>query len=336
MSRKYRHFVKQTFDKPFFFLYALPMNETSNAVGYPIRVVAQRTGLTGAVIRAWERRYGAVEPSRSPAGQRVYSESDVQRLQLLAELVRSGRNISSVADLDTGDLEDLASGDRADLGHPPSASGPALDRLREEAIQLVTALRPDDLERLLTRSALAYRTDEFIRVLLVPLLAEIGMAWQSGRLGPSSEHVASVTIRRFLEWLSSSIQVEEDAPLVVTGTPTGQRHEFGALLAGVVAAEEQWRVRFLGPDLPASEIARGALAFGADAVALSALYPPMEQAAVEDVAKLRSILPARIPIIIGGPASAEHADEWPELGVTFYANLDDYRGGLRALSAAGR
>lgn len=310
------------------------MNQSHASVGYPIRVVAQRTGLSGAVIRAWERRYGAVEPQRSPAGQRVYGETDVQRLQLLAELVRTGRSISSIAELPTGELEELLAGERAEAGRTPSTSGPALDRLREEALRLVEGLRPDDLERLLTRSALAYRTDEFIRVLLVPLLAEIGIAWQSGRLGPSSEHVASVTIRRFLEWLTSSIQVEENAPLVVTGTPTGQRHEFGALLAGVVAAEEQWRVRFLGPDLPASEIAKGAGAFGADAVALSALFPPMERLAVEDVAQLRSMLPARIPIIIGGPASAVHADEWPELGITYYGDLDDYRAGLRALAAA--
>ncbi|MBT8211869.1 MAG: MerR family transcriptional regulator, partial [Acidimicrobiia bacterium] len=277
------------------------MNQSHASVGYPIRVVAQRTGLSGAVIRAWERRYGAVEPQRSPAGQRVYGETDVQRLQLLAELVRTGRSISSIAELPTGELEELLAGERAEAGRTPSTSGPALDRLREDALRLVEGLRPDDLERLLTRSALAYRTDEFIRVLLVPLLTEIGIAWRSGRLGPSSEHVASVTIRRFLEWLTSSIQVEENAPLVVTGTPTGQRHEFGALLAGIVAAEEQWRVRFLGPDLPASEIAKGAGAFGADAVALSALFPPMERLAVEDVAQLRSMLPARIPIIIGGP-----------------------------------
>lgn len=309
------------------------MSQPPVSVGYPIRVVAQRTGLSGAVIRAWERRYAAVQPRRSPAGQRVYGESEVQRLQLLAELVRTGRSISSIAELPTGELEELLAGERADAGRLSSTSGPALDRLRQEALQLVVALRPDDLERLLTRSALAYRTDEFIRVLLVPLLTEIGNAWQSGRFGPSSEHVASVTIRRFLEWLTSSIQVEEGAPLVVTGTPAGQRHEFGALLAGVVAAEEQWRVRFLGPDLPASEIAKGAKVFGADAVALSALHPPMERFAVEDVAQLRSMLPARVPIIIGGPASAAHADEWPELGITFYADLDDYRAGLRALSA---
>ena len=277
-----------------------------------------------------------MDPDRSPAGQRVYSESDVRRLQLLAELVRMGRSISSVAELPTEELEDLASGDRLGAQGDTSSSVLALEDLRDEALRLVEALRPDDLERLLTRSALAHRTDEFIGVLLVPLLTAIGNAWQSGRLGPSSEHVASVTIRRFLEWLTSSIQVEEDAPLVVTGTPTGQRHEFGALLAGVVAAEEQWRVRFLGPDLPASEIARGAQAFGADAVALSALYPPMEREAVDDVSTLRTILPPRIPIIIGGPASAPHAQEWPGLGITFYADLAEYRGGLRALASAAR
>ena len=312
------------------------MSQPSPAVGYPIRVVAQRTGLSGPVIRAWERRYRAVQPTRSPAGQRVYSESDVHRLQVLAALVSAGRGISSVADLDTEALEALLAKDHAQAESRPSTSGPALEALRRQAMECVAGLRPDDLERLLTRAALAYRTDEFVGVLLIPLLTEIGTSWQSGRLGPSSEHVASVTIRRFLEWLTTTIQVDEGAPLVVTGTPAGQRHEFGALLAGVVAAGEKWRVRFLGPDLPASEIARGAQVFGADAVALSALYPPMASSEVDDVSRLRALLPAHIPVIIGGPGSVAHAHGWAERGITWYADLEAYREGLRTLSRGRR
>ncbi len=312
------------------------MNRHTESFGYPIRVVAQRTGLSGPVIRAWERRYGAVRPSRSPAGQRVYSESDIQRLQLLAGLVRSGRGISSVAELETEELRALLDGDGSVDDGTVGGSTASLERLRDQALERVASMRPEDLERLLTRAALEHRTDEFIGVLLVPLLAEIGNAWQSGRLGPSSEHVASMTIRRFLEWLTSKIQVEEGSPLLVTGTPSGQRHEFGALLAGVVAAEERWRVRFLGPDLPADEIARGALTLGADAVALSALYPPMSDATVEDVSRLRVLLPARIPVIIGGPAAAGRASYWAEQGIAWYPDLANYRHGLRSLSPGER
>ncbi|MDH3222949.1 MAG: MerR family transcriptional regulator [Gemmatimonadota bacterium] len=307
------------------------MNRSTKPFGYPIRVVAQRTGLSGPVIRAWERRYGAVTPSRSPAGQRVYSEADIERLQLLAGVVRSGRGISSVAELETGELRALLERAGRDNAANVVGSPASLERLREQALEKVAALQPEDLDRLLTRAALEHRTDEFIRVFLLPLLTEIGSAWQSGRLKPSSEHVASQTIRRFLEWLTSKIQVEEGSPVLVTGTPAGQRHEFGALLAGVVAAEERWRVRFLGPDLPAEEIARGALSFGADAVALSALYPPMSDEAAEEVARLRILLPARVPVIIGGPAAAGRAPYWAQQGIAWHADLSDYRRGLRSL-----
>ena len=52
---------------------------------HPIRVVARRTGLTPAVLRAWERRYKVVEPSRSEGGQRLYSDLDVRRLAVIAQ-----------------------------------------------------------------------------------------------------------------------------------------------------------------------------------------------------------------------------------------------------------
>ena len=64
---------------------------------HPIRVVAQRTGLTPATIRAWERRYDAVAPTRSEGGQRVYTDLDVQRLRTLKALTDAGRGISMVA-----------------------------------------------------------------------------------------------------------------------------------------------------------------------------------------------------------------------------------------------
>ena len=75
---------------------------------YAIRYVSQRTGLTSHVIRAWEKRYQAVVPRRSAKNRRLYSENDVQRLQLLKRVTDEGHNISHVAKLDSSELLELA------------------------------------------------------------------------------------------------------------------------------------------------------------------------------------------------------------------------------------
>src|SRR5688572_15714074 len=80
---------------------------------HPIGVVEQRTGLAQDVIRVWERRYGAVEPSRGPGGQRMYTDADIERLSLLEAAVRAGRRIGSIAALPTADLEHLVRDDQA-------------------------------------------------------------------------------------------------------------------------------------------------------------------------------------------------------------------------------
>src|SRR3569832_880986 len=66
---------------------------------YRIRTVAQMTGLSPALIRAWEARYGLVEPERTPSGYRVYSDEDVRMLQGAQRLVQQGISPMQVARL---------------------------------------------------------------------------------------------------------------------------------------------------------------------------------------------------------------------------------------------
>ena len=58
---------------------------------HSVRVVAKRTGLTPDLLRAWEKRYGVVQPQRSEGGQRNYSDGDVERLRLLVSATAGGR-----------------------------------------------------------------------------------------------------------------------------------------------------------------------------------------------------------------------------------------------------
>ena len=296
---------------------------------HPIRVVAQRTGLSTPVLRAWERRYSVVIPSRSDGGQRLYSDADIRRLQLLASAVDGGRSIGLIADLESPQLEALIDEDRQ---MPIQSSGGLISPDTERvglALEHIERMRTDALEQLLMRSAVEMRPHELVEGLMVPLLQEIGRGWQAGRVPPSTEHIASVAIRRFLEWMSSTNQKDQGSPLAITGTPAGQQHEFGALLAGVVAAYEGWRVRFLGPDLPALGIARAAQTMDARMVALSAVHPRLDTKGVQEVLELRRLLTPNVKMVIGGAGSEPFRDRWQEAGIVSPSTFSDFRDSLQ-------
>src|SRR5512137_2682175 len=73
---------------------------------YPIRVVALLTGVPTDTLRAWERRYGAVEPGRDERG-RLYDDGHLRKLKLLRRLVERGHAIGRIARLGEPELERL-------------------------------------------------------------------------------------------------------------------------------------------------------------------------------------------------------------------------------------
>jgi len=75
--------------------------------GFPIGVVCRMTGIAQETLRAWERRYALVTPSRAGGRNRLYSPDDVKRISLVKALVDAGHPVGSVASLDEGQLEAL-------------------------------------------------------------------------------------------------------------------------------------------------------------------------------------------------------------------------------------
>lgn len=297
---------------------------------HPIRVAARRAGLTPATLRAWERRYGAVEPGRSDAGQRLYSDADIERLRLIKAASEQGRGASAVAGLSDVDLSALVAEDAAEARTGLTDRGgqgpPEIELARRGALRAIAELDSLSLERSLKRSCLSLGPRVFVEDVLVPVLVAMGDAWVAGEMGPANEHLASGVIRRLLDWLLGTLAPEADGPLLVLGTPAGQVHEFGALLAGIVAADSGWRVAYLGPDLPAAEFARAAEGLGASAIALSALRTGSEELVADEVGTLRKTVPEDVSIFVGGPG-ASSVDDRPFVNLHLLADL----GGLRDL-----
>ena len=286
-----------------------------------VRMVARRTGLTPDVLRAWEKRYGAVKPGRSAGGQRVYDAESVERLLLLSRAVGEGRSISQVATLDTEALRGLVAADsRAAVAHrvhdssrPAVEAGQAIDAA-EEAIERLDAY---SLESVLRRAVFRLGADEMIDAVVTPLFTLIGERWHAGELRPSHEHLATAVIRKTLDWMFAQTAPPVTAPSMVVATPSGQVHEMGAMLAAAAAASRGWRVIYLGANLPASDIAAAATQANARAVALSVVHPADDRALPGELRALRAALPRETALLVGGAA----------------ASADGYRGALRSARA---
>jgi DNA-binding transcriptional MerR regulator/methylmalonyl-CoA mutase cobalamin-binding subunit len=276
---------------------------------HPIGVVARRTGLTPELIRAWERRYGAVEPGRTETRRRFYSDADIERLLLLRRAVSTGRGIGQVAGLSNDELHSLI------------ADEPFL------SLCLSAAQRLDvhDLEMQLERASVALSRLNLLEKLLVPLMHRIGDLWQKGDIRPIHEHMASAVVRSFLGSMRGAYHLSATAPHLVVTTPVRQLHELGALIVAATAASEGWQSTYLGPDLPPEEIAAAAVQKGARAVAISIVYPPDDPLLLDDLKKLRRLLPSTTELIVGGRASNAYAPVLKDIGALHADSLSALR-----------
>lgn len=312
-----------------------PMNPDApnSAPLHPMRIVVQRTGLTPDLLRAWEKRYGVVTPTRSAGGQRLYSDADVERLALLTRAVNGGRNISQVAKLSVAELKTVVLTDAEAPGVTPArpavfpAESP--ESVRTAALLAIERFDSSGLESTLRAAALSLGVDKLIDEVLSPLLSTIGSRWQGGLLRPAHEHLASAVIRPTLFWLIECGTSADTAPTAVVTTLAGETHEFGALLVAATAASHGWRVVYLGTSLPAVEIAAAAIQTRAAAVALSLVYPANDLAIADELRELRAALPAGTDILAGGRAAADYSAALEAVGAHRFATISEFRLWLR-------
>ena len=309
------------------------MNDIDTTPRHPIRVVAQRTGLTPATLRAWERRYEVVDPGRSDAGQRLYSDRDLERLTVLRELTEAGRPISMVAALSEHDAMELLREDRASAA-VTMVSGPvgqAPPGWVEAAFAATLRLDGIELERVLWSAALTLGAEVFLDEVVAPFLIQVGARWEAGEITPAQEHLASAVAERVLERLSGPSRVE-GGPALVVATVQGERHGLGARLVSTAAILEGWAVTHLGIDLPVKEIAAAAEAVGAAAVAISAVNLDTVEETERAIRALRKDLDSSTDIVVGGRASPLLEAESLPAGVHVVGGL----GGLRDYCRARR
>lgn len=275
---------------------------TQSGARHPIRVVAARTGIPQDLLRAWEKRYSAVVPERGPTGRRLYSDLDIEKLRLLKRAVNGGRRISDVAALSITELKELIQEDRAQAAPAEAGAGdstPVDSGFLQDAIKALEEYDIQALNRIMADASVSLSSPALRKQVLIPLLHLIGDRWQHGSLRIVHEHLFSVIARSMTDSMSNGAG-SRVAPRLLVTTPSGQRHEFGALMAAAAAKECGWDVIYLGPDLPAEEIAVAVKRLQPQALAISVVYHDAGLQLREELQKMKRYLGQQVHVIVGG------------------------------------
>ncbi|HBO92400.1 MAG TPA: hypothetical protein DD667_03890 [Gammaproteobacteria bacterium] len=291
---------------------------------HTIQSVAEKTGLTPDVIRIWERRYSVVSPERTPSNQRLYTDDDIERLNLLRRVTEQGRRISAIAALSTDELREIAgsSGFQRPLARPLSEADLDVEKCRNDAVSAIIELDPLKLERILDHAFVSLGSVGFMMNFISPLMDQVGNLWRSGAVRTCQEHFSSAHVRSFLGRYMLEANTDPKGPRIVVATLPGHMHELGATMSAVIAAQGGWNVIYLGAAVPIEEILFTAECKDARAIAISLGYPMDDPKTPMMLEQLSHGAPEMSRLLVGGSSVERHRSLLARLGALEMKDLE--------------
>ena len=255
--------------------------------------LSRRTGVAPELLRAWERRYGLFEPTRSSGGYRLYSDVDLARVAEMQRHLAGGLSAAEAAALAIA----------GPAGTSPGGAAGA-DRVARALTELTTALDAYDdaaAHAVIDRTLGELTTDAFLAGLVHPYLAELGARWERGEATVAHEHFASNLLRGRLLGLARGWD-RGTGPRAVLACAPGELHDLPLIAFGLALRARGWRITFLGADTPVEAAASTALEIAPELLVVSATTSRRLRAAADELAGVA----ARVPVAIAG-AGATHA-----------------------------
>lgn len=210
---------------------------------YSIKTVAALTGVNPTTIRAWERRYQFIVPSRTESGHRLYSDQDVEKIKWVVDKQKEGLTVSQA-------IQQL---------HQAVAPEPKATRLYDEELKdgLLDSLLSFD-ERtahdLINRAFNTFSFEKVTNDIIGPLLMEIGSRWEKGAITIAHEHFATAFLRSRLSTLSLQMPMNPFLPRITCVCAPGEMHEIGLLFVTLYLRQHGYDVIFLGSGFPKEDL----------------------------------------------------------------------------------
>ncbi len=261
----------------------------------PVRIgeFARRVGVSPELLRAWERRYGLLQPVRSDGGFRLYTEADAERVDRMRRAIDEGLSAAEAA--------------HAALEREP----PSEALLEDAAARLLTAIErfdEDAVHAVLDENLAAFGFEAVLREVILPTLTQVGLRWEQGTMEISHEHFASNLIRGRLLSLAR-LWGRGAGPLAVLACAPQETHDITLLAFGLVLRSHGWRILFLGANTPIASLAETVASMHPDLAVLTCFDAGALQA---EKAALRRLAKSG-PLVLSGPGATERLSK--QLGI---------------------
>ena len=243
--------------------------------------LSRRSGVSPELLRAWERRYGLLRPTRSPGGLRLYSGDDLDRVREMQRHLTGGLAAAEAAALTARSAE-------AEPARLPTATrdelAAALDVFDEPRAQSA-------LDRLLAEATV----ESVLTDVILPYLEELGERWERGEASVAHEHFSTSVLRGRLLGLARGWG-RGLGPVALLACLPGERHELGLMAFGLALRSHGWRIAFIGSDTPFDTIDEAADALQPSLVVFSTVTSDLVHAALPQLQALAS----RYRVALGG------------------------------------
>ena len=256
-----------------------------------VAAVARRIGVAPATLRTWARRYG-IGPTEHEAGShRKYCPSDLAKLTVMRRLISSG-----VAPADAAEQA------KAHDGEVIIEEFTSLCRECNETIDAIfnAAEAHDSLfvETMLRNEISENGIISAWQEVFVPVLIQVGAAWEKSGKGIEVEHMLTEILKRVLRESASEIVAPVNTRPVLLASVGEELHSLALHALAAALAERGIETHFLGARTPVEAISSMVSRFAPPAVFLWAQLP------VNGDPKFVTGIPAVRPaprVIIGGP-----------------------------------
>lgn len=260
--------------------------------------LARRTGVGEATLRAWERRYGVLQPTRSAGGHRLYTEGDVQAVLHVQQLVAEGWNVGAAARRVAG-----ARRQRARPALVAHRALPPADRYRERLWLALERFDAGAAGATLDAASASLDIDELLDDVVVPLVRRLNARRHADPARSARDSFAAQLLRTHLRCVAPA----DTLPRVrsaVTCTPEGEHVDLGLVVAVTSLEGHGFRVHDFGADVPVATINHVVAGIRPDLLAVVAHHREPAAAFLRD-----ALLPRPVAVLlIGRGFNAADAD----------------------------
>lgn len=253
------------------------MHDAPEAAGHlRIGELSRRVGVSTELLRAWERRYHLLSPTRTEGGFRLYRDADEQRVRRMLRHLDAGVSAAEGARLA---LAEELEAPRAVASEPAPELGALATRLQAALDSFDDAGAHAALDDLLS----TFAVETVLRGAVLPYLHELGERWERGEVSVGQEHFASSLVRGRLLGLARGWG-NGGSPLALLACVPGDQHDLGLICFGLALRRHGWRITYLGPDTPLASIVETARTLRPALVVVTATTAALAAAAQDGLA----------------------------------------------------